>query len=166
MGSPLATLALDLMAPAEVQQATMPSNRENMLLVQLAQTSLPWSSVVRLATCPDSVLASRPMAELLSTENKQGRGWLVTAAGRDTPASNSTNHHCYISLVVSSLRRPIIPSSMDACVPHCSALRPPTCQDLQASLHPASPAFSCLVSNKLCSIPINYHSVSASGSDP
>ncbi|CAB1431440.1 unnamed protein product [Pleuronectes platessa] len=95
-----------------------------------------------------------------------GRGWLVTAAGRDTPASNSTNHHCYISLVISSLRRQIIPSSMDACVPHCSALRPPTCQDLQASLHPASPAFSCLVSNKLCSIPINYHSVSASGSDP
>ncbi|CAB1425811.1 unnamed protein product [Pleuronectes platessa] len=96
-------------------------------------------------------------------ESNRGRGWLVTAAGRDTPASNSTNHHCYISLVVSSLRRPIIPSSMDACVPHCSALRPPTCQDLQASLHPASPAFSCLVSNKLCSIPINYHSVSASG---
>ncbi|CAB1454286.1 unnamed protein product [Pleuronectes platessa] len=54
----------------------------------------------------------------------------------------------------------------DACVPHCSALCTPTCQDLQASLHPASPAFSCLVSNKLCSIPINYHSVSASGSDP
>ncbi|CAB1460186.1 unnamed protein product [Pleuronectes platessa] len=94
-----------------------------------------------------------------------GRGWLVTAAGRGTPASNSTNHHCYISLVVSSLRRQIILSSMDACVPHCSALRPPTCQDLQASLHPASPAYSCLVSNKLCSIPINYHSVSASGSD-
>ncbi|CAB1449343.1 unnamed protein product, partial [Pleuronectes platessa] len=94
-----------------------------------------------------------------------GRGWLVTAAGRDTPASNSTNHHCYISLVVSSLRRQIIPSSMDACVPHCAALRPPTSQDLLASQHPASPALSSLVSNKFCSISINYHSVSALGSD-
>ncbi|CAB1426989.1 unnamed protein product [Pleuronectes platessa] len=83
-----------------------------------------------------------------------GRGWLVTAAGRDTPASNSTNHHCHISLVISSLRRQIIPSSMDACVPHCAALRPPTSQDLLASQHPASPALSSLVSNKLCSISI------------
>ncbi|CAB1437253.1 unnamed protein product [Pleuronectes platessa] len=72
----------------------------------------------------------------------RGRGWLVAAAGRGTPASNPSNHPFHISLVVSSLRRQIIPSTMvNPRVPHRSAPHPLLCQDLQASQHPATPAY-------------------------
>ncbi|CAB1452541.1 unnamed protein product [Pleuronectes platessa] len=52
----------------------------------------------------------------------------------------------HISLGVSSLQRQIIPSTTNPCVPCRSALHPPRCQDLQASQHPATPAFLFLAS--------------------
>ncbi|CAB1459794.1 unnamed protein product [Pleuronectes platessa] len=52
----------------------------------------------------------------------------------------------HISLGVSSLQRQIIPSTTNPRVPRRSALHPPRCQDLQASQHPATPAFLFLTS--------------------
>ncbi|CAB1445512.1 unnamed protein product [Pleuronectes platessa] len=50
-------------------------------------------------------------------------------------------------LGVSSLQRQIIPSTTNPRVPRRSALHPPPrCQDLQASQHPATPAFLFLAS--------------------
>ncbi|CAB1436704.1 unnamed protein product [Pleuronectes platessa] len=77
---------------------------------------------------------------------ERGRGWLVAAAGQGTPDSNPSNHPLHISLVVSSLRRQIIPSTMNPRVPHRSALHPLLCQDLQASQYPATPAYFFLAS--------------------
>ncbi|CAB1460696.1 unnamed protein product [Pleuronectes platessa] len=53
----------------------------------------------------------------------------------------SSHHLLHKSLVVSPLRRQIIPSTMNLCVPHRSAPHPLLNQDLRASQHPAAPAF-------------------------
>ncbi|CAB1437655.1 unnamed protein product [Pleuronectes platessa] len=74
-------------------------------------------------------------------EQAGGRGWLVAAAGRGTPAPNPSNHPLHKSLVYSKLECQIIPSTMNLCVPHRSAPHPLLNQDLQASQHPAVPAF-------------------------
>ncbi|CAB1436719.1 unnamed protein product [Pleuronectes platessa] len=75
------------------------------------------------------------------TKVDRGRGWLLGCSGRGTPAPNPSNHPLYKSLVYSPLQCQIIPSTMNLRVPHRLAPHPLLNQDLQASQHPAAPAF-------------------------
>ncbi|CAB1439234.1 unnamed protein product [Pleuronectes platessa] len=106
-----------------------------------------------LQDLPDLPTAFAYLFGLIYSLNLQGRSWLVAAAGRGTPDSNPPNHPLHISLVVSSLRRQIIPSTTNArlFVLHPARISKP------ASTLPLQPTSSSPAIN-FVPLPTNNHS--------
>ena len=105
---------------------------------------VPWGGgTVRIVFCVCIVcfFSSFPSVSPCVCVCGRGRGWLLGCSRRGTPALNPSNHPLHKSLVLAPCRRQIIPSTMYLHVPLYSALHPRRYRDLQASQHPAVPAW-------------------------